>query len=163
MFGTTYVGMKQLFITFLRVWDMICSTHHFTRQNYIQHLSKKVPLITETIATVIENYCIGAIPPFCTSIIRWRFTCAYCSSLNEAWSYPGEKSTFEVTGMVGHQLETRSFSVVATPASTTQNIGCPSIMTPKPKNLLFYSLNIWASRVVQFAERIYLRLRHSVY
>ena len=34
--------------------------------------------------------------------------------------------------------------IPATPASTTQNIGCPSIMTPskmgKTKNLIFYSL-----------------------
>ena len=39
----------------------------------------------------------------------------------------------------------RSWWIPATPASTTQNIGCPSIMTPskmgKTKNLIFYSLN----------------------
>ena len=43
-----------------------------------------------------------------------------------------------------------SWRIPATPASTTQNIGCPSIMTPskmgKTKNLIFYSLSDDQSR-----------------
>ena len=47
--------------------------------------------------------------------------------------------------MDGHPIF-YSWWIPATPASTTQNIGCPSIMTPskmgKTKNLIFYSLTL---------------------
>ena len=50
---------------------------------------------------------------------------------------------FDGVIMDGHPIF-QSWWIPATPASTTQNIGCPSIMTPskmgKTKNLIFYSL-----------------------
>ena len=49
---------------------------------------------------------------------------------------------FDGVIMDGHPIF-QSWWIPATPASTTQNIGCPSIMTPskmgKTKNLIFYS------------------------
>ena len=52
---------------------------------------------------------------------------------------------FDGVIMDGHPIFL-SWWIPATPASTTQNIGCPSIMTPskmgKTKNLIFYSLII---------------------
>ena len=53
---------------------------------------------------------------------------------------------FDGVIMDGHPIFL-SWWIPATPASTTQNIGCPSIMTPskmgKTKYLIFYSLNEW--------------------
>ena len=53
---------------------------------------------------------------------------------------------FDGVIMDGHPIFL-SWWIPATPASTTQNIGCPSIMTPskmgKTKNLIFYSLNLY--------------------
>ena len=53
-------------------------------------------------------------------------------------------------------IQNFNFGIPAMPASTTQNIGYPSIMTPskmgKTKNLIFYSLNdmflIWLETVI---------------
>ena len=51
----------------------------------------------------------------------------------------------------GHPIFS-SWWIPATPASTSQNIGCPSIMTPskmdKTKNLIFYSLNLSQESVI---------------
>ena len=53
---------------------------------------------------------------------------------------------FDGVIMDGHPIFL-SWWIPATPASTTQYIGCPSIMTPskmgKTKNLIFYSLSIY--------------------
>ena len=56
---------------------------------------------------------------------------------------------FDGVIMDGHPIFL-SWWIPATPATTTQNIGCPSIMTPskmgKTKNLIFYSLNLERSK-----------------
>ena len=67
---------------------------------------------------------------------------------------------FDGVIMDGHPIF-QSWWIPATPASTTQNIGCPSIMTPskmgKTKNLIFYSLIKSSKRFLLF----FSILRHT--
>ena len=68
---------------------------------------------------------------------------------------------FDGVIMDGHPIF-YSWWIPATPASTTQNIGCPSIMTPskigKTNNLIFYSLSDG-----YYHFRMLTQIKHSIH